>query len=121
MALPEFVVLADGVEIGRGRVSAAYNGWLGAIPEGSADYERFAFDAGPDHPDHVEIRFVNDGCDPVTRRAVNLAIDRIEVGGSTYQAEEDGWFVAQNPNDSKQDGPRETLFEEGSLHFFDLG
>ncbi len=121
VAMPEFAVFADGVEIGSGRISVARNVCLVDIAEGSPLYERFEFTAGPDLPDSLEIRFANNGRDPVSGRDLDLSVDRIEIGDRTYQSEKDGWFVALKPVFSGHDGYRETLFVNGSLHFDDLG
>lgn len=112
---PRFQVFADGELIGEASVSDPITN--AARRTAGVEFESFVFsvDAARDVSE-VEIRFVNDGRDPVTREDVNLFVRSVTLGADTLYAASDSRFFL--PGDPDADlGAREALWWNGSLAF----
>ncbi len=113
---PNFTVLADGQVIGSAKVTNAKASFDGT-------YDAFVFDLGDaSPPDEIAIRFTNDRYvspgGPGNDR--NLWIDRIEIGGAVYQAEEDAVVTGDNQSVAQRynlDGVREDMHINGTMVF----
>lgn len=114
-AHPEFSVFVDGVFVGAAVIDTPQTyaerrleGWTS---------EAFVFDISLEEPPQsVVITFNNDGRDQDTGEDVNLFIDAIEVSGHRQEAEYEGYFYASGPAENRN-GPRQTLFWNGEIHF----
>ena len=118
--MPEFDLYVDGAKVATQKVSHA------DATAFDRDFEAFAFEIDGPAPDSVAIEFTNDKA----RRPygpgndVNLYIDRIEIDGVAFEAEEDGYVTADNRAYAARfdwDGPREDMRADGVMLFDDLG
>ena len=112
---PAFTVLADGKVIGSGQIENAKASFDGG-------FDAFVFDLGGIAPEEIAIRFTNDRYvkpgGPGNDR--NLFIDRIEIGGTVYEAEEDAMVVGDNQSVANRydlDGVREDMRINGTMTF----
>lgn len=112
---PRFQVLADGEILGEASVSDPITN--AARRSAGVEFDNFVFSVDATrNVETVEIRFINDGRDPVTREDVNLFVRSVTLDGETlFSAKDSHFFAVGDPNLDL--GAREALWSNGSLVF----
>lgn len=112
---PRFALRVDGVLIDSAEIADPQT--RAEVRAGGYAVDRFDFEIADDaSAGVVEIVFLNNSVDPVSGEDLALFVDAIELAGSRYESETDGFFTANRVGPGR-DGPREELHWNGVLSF----
>jgi Ca-dependent carbohydrate-binding module xylan-binding len=115
-APPQFEVFANGVSLGIASILNPKT-TVGFNVNDDSLFQDYVFQFTGASPTDVDIDFFNDGTTDGVNR--DLVVDYINVDGTVYESEIDGFFTPDNGNMSLG-GPREKLFVNGVLAFDEL-
>jgi hypothetical protein len=113
---PKFTLLVNGTPIGS--VAEVATSAAPFDPNDPASWTDYAFTwTGGDPIETVEVVYGNDVFNQTTGEDRNLWVDKIEVDGQTYEAEQSGDVVLDYAGLEQYEGPREDMITDGTMTF----